>query len=196
MKKVFYSTVLSLLLTTGSALAFCCSPSKSGDVVGKSMSSSAGKWLAKFGQVGIYNSSTKKVLEASNTYPVIRSSAVNTFTNNRSYWGARRGIGSTKQHYKTVSKGSNQKNYSPKYTFTPYFKEGRWVQASIPVYNMNGPKKWVKKWVKKRAKFRCDSFVQYCYKKGVGKRLVKKRWQTSPKKVFKALPHYSQSIKD
>jgi len=192
MKKFFYSIVSSLLLTTGYALAYF-PPSQMGDVVGRSMSSSAGKWLARFGHVGIYDSRIRKVVEVSNTSPVIGYAEVKTFTHKRSYWGARSGIGSTKQHYKTLSKGRNQENYSPRYTFSPYFKEGKWVHGWVPVSADQGTV-WIKKWVKSRAKFRCDSFVQYCYEKGVGTRLVKRRWQTLPKKVFRALPRYSRPL--
>jgi hypothetical protein len=187
MKKFFYSTVSSLLLTTSFVLAYF-PPSQMGDVVGRSMSSSAGKWLARFGHVGIYDSgSGGYILEVSNESPAIGNAEVKTFTHKRSYWGARYGIGREGQHYKALDAGHNQKNYESKYTFSPYFQEGKWTQRWVP---MSNPRRWVQKWIRTNAKFRCDSFVQYCYERGVGTRLVKKHWQTLPKSVFKALPRY------
>jgi len=188
MKNIFISTVLSLVLTTSLALAYS-PPSQMGDVVGRSMSSSAGKWLARFGHVGIYDRGKGYVLEVTNESPAIQDAEVKTFTHKRSYWGARYGIGNRTQHYRALDAGKNQKNYAPKYTFSPYFTEGRWVQEWFPENGDQGTV-WVKKWHKARAHFRCDSFVQYCYEKGVGVRLVTRRWQTLPKKVFKALPLY------
>jgi len=193
MKKFFYSTVTSLLLTSGFVLAYS-PPSEMGDVVGRNMGSSKGMWLAKYGHVGIYDSGLKKVLEVTNESPAIQIVEVTSFTHKK-YWGAHYGIGSKSQHRKALDAGHNQKYYAPKYSFSPYFQEGRWMKTWVNVPDKFWRRgKWIQKWVKGGAKFRCDSFVQYCYEKGVGTRLVKKRWQTLPRKVFNALPRERRPI--
>lgn len=159
------------------------------DVIGRSMSSSAGSWLARFGHVALYDSSRKDVLQVSNKYPAIERANTTKMTRpstgQRHYWGASYGIGSTSQHYRVLSSGVAQQAYRPQYTYSPYYTEGKWTKK----WKFSWSKGWYKAWTKQRAKFRCDSFVNYCYTKATGHRLVYSTWTTTPTKVWTRLPY-------
>lgn len=190
MKKIIKFGIL-LALTCNLSMAYS-GPSGMADVVGRSMHSSAGGWAARFGHVALYNSSRKRILEVTDKSPYIREKETLSMTNFH-YWGARYGRGSISQHYKVLNSGYNQRYYNPTYTLSPYYREGKWVLSWKFIPSKYGnPRmggKLVRAWVKKNAKFRCDSFVNYCYGKGTGKDLIKWTWTTTPKRVFNTLPH-------
>ena len=184
MKSIFKIAILVALFLDLSA-AKNNAPQGMADVLGRAINTESGSsWYAKFGHVAMYNSSTSTVLEVTNQVPAVRQVATSTMTNN-AYWGARYGAGSASQRYKVVSAGYAQKYYRPRYTFSPYYVEGKWTSK----WRYSWSKGWYKKWTKQSAKFRCDAFVNYCYKKATKKRLIKHTWQTMPEKVFKALPY-------
>jgi len=184
MVKRILSMGIGLILASSLAIA-ANGPQEMGDVTGQGRNSSDNSWIARFGHVSIYNPSRYRVLEATNHYPAIGERRTAMVTHNKNYWGARYGIGSTSQHYRAISYGNAQKSYNPRYTYSPYYREGKWTKK----WKFSWRKGWYRKWVRQSAKFRCDSFVSYCYKKGTGNKLLGWTWTTTPKRVFNALPN-------
>jgi len=188
MKKIMKLAILVAVLLEVTMAAN--PPRDMADVIGRSINSSSGSWFAKFGHVALYNSSNRQALEVTNHRGnVVRYVELKTMTRPetglRHYWGARYGKGSTSQHYRALSYGYSQKSYNTKYTFSPYYTEAKWVYK----YRWYPRKfRWIKKWYKQNAKFRCDSFVNFCYKKATGRSLIKYTWATTSNRVFKALP--------
>lgn len=160
-------------------------PSDMADVVGHKVNYAGAPWYYRFGHVAMYDKSSNRVLEVTNHYPAIGESRVGKIMSSGQYWGARHDKGSDREHYQIISYGNAQKSYSPRYTFSPYYREGGWVQK----WKFSWRKGWYKKWVKESAKFRCDSFVNYCYKKATGEGLVRYKWMTTPNRIFNSLPY-------
>jgi hypothetical protein len=73
-----------------------------------------------------------------------------------------------------ISAGWEQRNWSPSYTYSSRYTEGKMVRK-------NGT------WVRQNAKFRCDGFVTYSYLKGLG-RDVSRPLQT-PRNVWQGFPY-------
>jgi len=86
MKKILF---ISILMLTDMVMAYN-PPRGMADVLRRSMNSSGGSWLAKFGHVALYDASLKKVLEVTNHGGIIRWQATNTMMRN-GYKGARYG---------------------------------------------------------------------------------------------------------
>ena len=146
--------------------------------------SSGGSWLAKFGHVALYDASEKLALEVTNHHNVIRYVKVNSMTRN-GYKGARYGKAYGWQADQVLGAGLDQRKYRPRYTvYTPYYTEGGWGYT----WKFKWNKGFYKSWHVKRAKFRCDSFVNFCYKNGTGKLLVR-QWTSLPYRVHHALPY-------
>jgi len=163
-------------------------PKEMADVVGRTLSDSVFPLFSEFGHVALYDSNKDSVLEVTNKYPAIQDATISSITQpmgiSENYWGARYGIGDTSQHYNVLRAGNAQKDWRPLYVYTPYYTEGKWVQK----WMFSWRKGWYVKWIKQRAKFRCDSFVNYCYDKAIGQKLIRSVWATTPKNIFKALP--------
>ena len=174
----------SLVLSSGLLLADIASPRGMADVVGRDMNTESDSLYAKFGHVALYDSNKKNILEVTNQEPAIREQNTATMTTD-GYWGARYGIGTVREHYKALYYGNAQRNYSPKYTFSPYYQEGKWSKK----WRFSWKKGWYQKLVKENAKFRCDSFVNYCYTKSTDRKLIRHTWETIPRRIFKALPY-------
>ena len=72
-----------------------------------------------------------------------------------------------------VSAGWEQRNWSSRYTYSSQYTEGKMVLK-------NG------KWVRQNAKYRCDGFVIYSYRKGLGREIA--RTPQTPVTVWRGLP--------
>lgn len=181
MKKLLVIATL-LLLATDMASAYNA-PRDWADVLRRNMNSSSGAWLAKFGHVALYDRSINRVLEVTKGHGVIRNADVSKMMRN-GYKGARYGKANTSQGYRALRAGYEQKRYRPKYVFSSYYTEGGWKHKWL----WDRSRGFYQKWFYIRAKFRCDSFVNFCYKKGTGKLLVR-QWTCLPYRVHHALPH-------
>ncbi|WP_225740799.1 hypothetical protein [Pseudoalteromonas peptidolytica] len=84
--------------------------------------------------------------------------------------GAKYGRGS--QHDKIINAGWAQKDFDPEYTITAQYREGEWDEV-------NG------RLVKIKAKFRCDTFVNYSFKKVTGSNLVT---VFTPRNLYNSFP--------
>ena len=179
MKKTLFMMMLLLLLTD---LSVAYNPPKeSGDVLRRAMNSSWGDWFARLGHVAIYDKSNKKVLEVTDHSPTIRYNDVSEMTRNE-YRGARYGRANIWQGKKAVREGWLQTRYRPQYkAYYQAYSEGGWGYT----WKFKWNKGFYKSWHIKRAKFRCDTFINYCYKKGTGKHLVR-RYTATPYLVHKA----------
>ena len=177
-----------LILSSTLLLADRALPSGMADVVGRAMNTDASSWYAKFGHIALYDANKGNVLEVTNRRPAIREQSITTMTQHGYYWGARYGIGDSGERYRTLYYGNAQRRYSPKYTFSPYYQEGKWSKK----WRFSWRKGWYRKWVREDARFRCDSFVNYCYRKSTARRLIRHTWETTPHRIFKALPYTRQ----
>ena len=175
MKKIII--MFGILIITSISLLATSNPKATGDIVGRDLSISGLGWA---GHVGIWDG--RKVLEVLNKSTVIQKNSLYSFKNSSSYWGARYGKGS--RHYRVISAGWNQRYYSPTYTTTSQYREGKWTKQ----WRWDSRQwKWVQKWVKQTAKFRCDTFVNYAYRKGSGVNLSPN--YTLPRQVYNSMPH-------
>lgn len=156
---------LSTLLLVASSSAFAGNPKSVGDVVARDLSISGLGWA---GHVGIWDGS--KVLEVLNDDKVIHKNTLSSFKSASSYWGAKYGRGS--QHDKIINAGWAQKDFDPEYTITAQYREGEWDEV-------NG------RLVKIKAKFRCDTFVNYSFKKVTGSNLVT---VFTPRNLYNSFP--------
>ncbi len=172
MDKFFVSASLiiaSCVLSIGAVCAAPANPSATGDVVARDLNISGLGWA---GHVGMYDGS--KIVEVLNQSAVIQRNSTSTFKASSPYWGARYGKGS---NFGTmVTKGWDQRNYSPSYTSSAQWREGRYEKqcTSSGCKNVLIP-----------AKFRCDTFVNYMYLKGTGSNLVS---VMLPRNVYNAMP--------
>ena len=182
MKKILYITIL-IFMTTDIAMAYN-PPKDMADVVRRSIDSSDGAWwFSKFDHVALYDSSLDEVLEVTNNDETIRHQPTSTMTNKK-YKGARYGKASYWQGVQGLNSGWMQKNYRPVYTYSPIYTKGGWGYS----WKFKWNKGFYKSWHVKRARFRCDSFVNFCYKKATGNLLVR-QWTTLPDRVHNALPY-------
>ncbi|PHI36228.1 hypothetical protein CBQ28_15310 [Pseudoalteromonas sp. GCY] len=153
------------LLFAISTTAFAGNPTSVGDVVARDLSISGLGWA---GHVGIWDGS--KVLEVLNDNTVIHKNTLSSFKGASSYWGAKYGRGT--RHGEIVEAGWAQRSFDPEYTITAQYTEGKWVYQ-------NGS------FVKVKAKFRCDTFVNYSYKKVTGENLVT---VFTPRNLYNSFP--------
>ena len=177
--------LLFILLLTDTVAAYN-PPRGKADVLRRSMSSSAGWWLAKFGHVAIYEG-RDLVLEATDGHGshAVQDEPVASMTRN-GYKGARYGKANSWQGDRVIKAGKYQQaNCRPHYTISPWYRAGGWGY----LWRWSWRKGFYKKWFIRHASFRCDSFVNYCYKKGTGRRLVNRQWTTLPYRIHKALPY-------
>lgn len=172
MNKVFItaaSVVVGCVLSVGAVWAAPANPSSTGDVVGRDLNITGLGWA---GHVGMYDGS--RIVEVLNASPVIQRNSIASFRAATPYWGARYGRGS---NFSTmVAKGWDQRNYSPSYTTTAQWREGKYERqcTSQGCRNVLIP-----------ARFRCDTFVNYMYRQGTNSDLVT---VFLPRNVYNAMP--------
>lgn len=102
------------------------------------------------------------VIEVLNNAEVINVTPLPSFQATSRYWGEAYGLpglsGMTvEQSLEAVGAGLEQKLYRPRYTFSPFYVEGTLA------WDANGAFK-----AQTRGEFRCDSFVNFLYRKGYG----------------------------
>ena len=172
MKKFTQLIVALALIVPVNAMAG--NPSSIGDVIGNN------GWYGISGHVGMWTGS--QVIEVTSESPVIRQVSLGTFQA-KGYWGARYGKGSS--FYTMIDKGWNQRNYNPSYNLIPSLtREGKWESQCVKRNWWGTCAQYANVMV--TARFRCDTFVNYMYKKGTGSNLV--GLAITPSIVYNAMP--------
>lgn len=169
--------IVAILSIMSSGVAIAGDPKDAGDVVARDLNFVGLGWL---GHVGIWTGD--KVLEVLDKTPVIQKNTLSSFKSASKYWGAKYGKAGT-NGYKIVNAGWNQSNYSPSYTKTTTWREGKYISQSVWDSKL---KKYVTKQVMQTAQFRCDTFVDYSYWKGTGSFLA--NVAITPSIIYNALP--------
>jgi len=166
-----------LVLVVASTCAMAGNPQAVGDVVGRNLGI---KGLGFLGHVGMWDGSN--VLEVNRGGSCIRKKTLDEFKAPARYWGAK--YGKSGNYYRAVAVGWYQRHYSPRYTFSPIWKEGGYV--SKRVWNWRKFRfEWKK--VKQTAQFRCDTFVNYLSLKASGSKFYNNIFVT-PQKLYSSLP--------
>ena len=171
-------------------LTCSASPRWTGDVPARDLSIPG---LGSLGHIGMYkakencrweNNQVKcdqdYILEVLNEATVIQQHSYKNFASRSRVWSPQdsRYYASCElcQHNwrGVINAGMEQKNWSPSYTYSASYTEGKMVKK-------NG------KWVRQNAKFRCDGFVVYSYIKGINHNIS--RTVQTPRRVWQGLPY-------
>ena len=179
------------LLTVGVAFTFVPTSHarQAGDVVGRDLNVIGLGWIGHIGMDtnetywdASTNQSIKMYLEVLNEGTVIVKNTHLNFRSRSPLWGggqlfaryvancARCGHNWTQ----VISAGWEQRNWSPTYTYSAAYTEGKMVLIKG-------------KWVRQNAKYRCDGFIVYSYRKGLGRNVS--RTPQTPVTVWNGLPY-------
>lgn len=184
-------------------------PQKVADVVGRDLNVQNLGWI---GHIGVFTGSD--ILEVLNETSVVQRNSIQTFKRASNYWGARgmdfthvfMGPTDAQKRNNLVNIGWKQRLYSPRYTLTTSWQEGKKTMECVqweltcggnPCANgvcsncgsfPNLPEKGACSkytWTDDHAIFRCDTFVNFMFLQQTGNSLV-----TSflPRNVYNALP--------
>lgn len=161
MKSIMKPAVLLTLCFSSISYAIS-NPSKVADIVGRDLDAPV---ISSAGHVGIWTGS--EVLEVMNSSAVIEENSLLSFKAATSYWGAKTAHNGRfaweGQRNHVIHFGRQQQKFNPEYTFSASYREGQWGFSRV--YNET-TKKWEnKQYVKVTAKFRCDSFVRFAFRK-------------------------------
>lgn len=151
------------LAAAGLAAAAPGDPKRAGDVMGRDLDYLAFKGL---GHLGVFGG--RLVLECLNEKEPLQKNSVKSFKSKADYWGARY-IPEKLDFRKVIATGWAQRNYQPSFTLSPVYQRGRHVNKKV--WN-SATKTWETRTVLVPAKFRCDTFVYFSYKAGIGRRLA------------------------
>lgn len=153
------------LLAFSSLYAHAGDPRDIADVVGRDIDT------IYFGHIGMWTGAN--VLEVLSNPGIIFENSLASFKDQRydakptvtkKYWGAKAAnLSATLKQY-VISSGRAQKAYAPQYTTSSSFTEGMYKSYCIQ-YGRYGECVQSKTYLVP-AVFRCDTFVQYSYKKG------------------------------
>jgi hypothetical protein len=188
MKKILTTvgiTLIALSALTTSSFAVG-DPRATGDLIAHELNTPGLGWA---GHVGIWDNSRKRVLEILNKPKALelRRDKIRTLSQfksgTRAYWGARYGRGWS--HYRVINAGRAQRAFNPSYTISSSYTEGKYVKR----WKWSWRRGWYKVTRKVNAKFRCDTFVVYCYKKGIGLNLLSRYTPMTPRSVFYSMPY-------
>ena len=162
MKKMFFAIASASLVFSSSS--FAGDPKASPDIVGRNLSI----WgLGAMGHVGMWSGSS--VVEVLNKPVVVQANTLQSFKDSDKYWGAKYGIGAAKGS-NIIAAGWGQRLYNPSYTTTTLWREGGVTQNTCAQYRYGRCIKLVSS--KSTALFRCDTFVDFSFKKGSNAYLV------------------------
>jgi hypothetical protein len=179
-KNVALSFFFIVLLFTNANLALA---RWAGDVIGRDLNVTG---LGSLGHIAMDAQEFSASLRSSLFLEVLNEGAIifkNTYQNFKSrskvwsggerYWAP---CEQTCSHSwkAAISSGWEQRNWSPSYTLAAAWVEGKMIKV-------NG------KWVRQNAKFRCDSFVIFSYRKGIN-RDIQRNPQT-PSRIWQGLPY-------
>lgn len=163
----YSTTVPALICSTTPDVCFS-------DVVGRDLDSSG---LGMLGHVGLTSGSNLDawvdgnfVVEVLNNDKVININTLSSFEHSGSgkYWGEVYGLSDLTfidlhQASDAVLAGLDQRKFNPSYTLTSHWQEGGLDRGAVLDRTIDQP---IIQQTIKRAMFRCDTFVNFCYKKG------------------------------
>jgi hypothetical protein len=165
------------VLSFGAAFGAEGDPRRAGDVLGRDLDYPG---LGSFGHLGIYGGS--RVLECLNEPKPIQKNSLHSFKTLTKYWGARY-IPGKHDFRKVVAKGWAQRNFDPSFTLSWDYQKGRYLNKKV--WNPE-TREWETRTEMVPAKFRCDTFVRFAFKEGIGIDLGAKK--TLPSIVFGNCP--------
>jgi len=151
--------IAALTITAASA----GDPQKTGDVMGRDLNYIG---LASLGHLGMFGG--RNVLECLDEDNPIQKNSVKSFKELTKYWGARY-IPGKHDFRKVIATGWAQRNFEPSFTISPVYQRGRHVNKRV--WNA-ATQTWESRTVLVPAKFRCDTFVYYSFKAGIGYKLA------------------------
>lgn len=160
--RVMSSVLLTFLLLSGhwnGAQAGGGEPGRPGDLLGRDLDLPG---YGSYGHVGLWTGS--HVLECLGESPPIHKRSLDSFKDITTYWGARY-LPRKRKYRQVIHAGWEQRSFRPRFTLSPVYREGRFTQKKI--WNRQ-TQSWERRTVMIRAKFRCDTFVSYAYKVGIG----------------------------
>lgn len=160
--RAFHPILAGISVMTATVVA-AGDPKNPGDVMGRDLNYTG---FERLGHLGIFGGS--RVLECLNEKTPIQKNTVESFKSLTSYWGARY-IPGKHDFLRVVATGWAQRHYEPAFTMSPVYTVGRY--ANKRVWN-SGTKTWERKTVLVPARFRCDTFVYYSFKAGIGYKLA------------------------
>ena len=191
MKKILTTvgiTLIALSALTTSSFAVG-DPRATGDIIGYDLNTPGLGWA---GHVGIWDNSRKRVLEvfddpkthADDKHVIHTNRTLSQFKRETTkYWGARYGRGWS--HYRVIKAGRDQRDWKPSYTKSSSYRKGGYTTK----WKWSLWRGWYIVRNKVDAKFRCDNFVVYCYREGIGLELIPWYVYMSPKNVFYSMPY-------
>lgn len=169
------------------------------DVLGRDLGSSG---FTHYGHVGLASTipnpsspvgSDSQVMEVLNKPKVMYNNSFNSFVHNPEgiFWGE---VYSPKVHpvvtqqkaLNIISVGEDQFAFNPEYTMFPVTKPGKIIKAYV--YNQKNDK-FSFQYVVINAKFRCDTFVRYCYAEGANILLIPFSVFMAPSDLYKSFAH-------
>lgn len=181
-KPILLATFLSISLF--SPIQAANNPRNAADVVARDLYISKLGWA---GHVGMWDSSTSKVLEVlNNKDSVIQKNSLSSFKS-KSYWGARYSRVPYRERLNSLIYGWNQRNFNPTYTISNDYRHG----YSYYAWRWSSSKGWHQVKKTQRGKFRCDTFVNESYRMGTRGYPILKRVSnsTTPNDLYNALPY-------
>ena len=159
-------TILTIATISISNICLAGDPKAIGDVVGRDIDQPYA------GHVGMWTGGS--VLEVLANPGTIYENSLTSFKNQpsvsnpkimKAYWGARATSNLTAtQKQNVINAGRAQKAYNPQYTTAFSYTEGKYASYCVQ-YNQYGQCARYQTYMIS-AVFRCDTFVQYSYKKG------------------------------
>ncbi len=138
-------------------------PGKAGDVMGRDLDYFG---FESLGHLGIFGG--RNVLECLNEEDPIQKNSVKSFKELTRYWGARY-LPGKHDFRKVIATGWAQRNFEPSFTLSPVYQRGRHINKRV--WN-SATKQWETRTVLVPGKFRCDTFVYYSFKAGIGHKLA------------------------
>lgn len=160
--RAFYRIIAGITVMTVSTVS-AGDPKAVGDVMGRDLDVLG---FENLGHLGIFGG--RQVLECLNEKKPLQKNSVASFKNQTRYWGARY-IPESHNYRKVIAKGWAQRNFEPSFTLSPVFTVGRHINKRV--WNST-TKKWESRTVLVPARFRCDTFVYYSFKAGIGYKLA------------------------
>ena len=160
--KVFQRTIAGLIAMAVSTVA-AGDPKAAGDVIGRDLDIAG---FEKLGHLGVFGG--RLIMECLNEEKPLQKNSVGSFKTKTRYWGARY-IPERHDYRKVISAGWAQRNFDPSFTLSPVYTVGRHVNKRVWDATR---KRWELRTVLVPARFRCDTFIYYSFKAGIGRKLA------------------------
>jgi hypothetical protein len=154
-------------------------PSYRSDVVARDLRITGLGWV---GHVGMWTGS--RVLEVVKDSPIIRDDMrLSAFKDASSYWGSR-GYSPSSSISSVIRVGRDQMDFDPEYTSSATYRVGK-IKTQRVWNSRRG--RYENKETVVPARFRCDTFVYYCFDEAIGVQLANS--SILPRIVYNNLPY-------